>query len=296
MISEAIRSTYSCVSRIKDLKFDVDRLAVYSLVFELSEKDFFVLVVDTEQNQAMYLEHFKFQELYQTKDLLEQLSMLFDEHHFLKAGFWKEIKFIIKNKKFAFVPNSLYAEDKRNFFLKLNAEVSEEDVLFTSTFKGTEARCVFAINQGLDQWVKSLYPSKTIVLDHASNIFCDAVTRDLTAKVGNELFVYADSFTLTLVGLKDGHLHYCNIFSYSSAEDLAYYIMLVMHELDFNPEVATVCLFGEIDQTSMHFTKLRKYLRHLSLGKRPNHLRFSFVFDETYDHQYFELFSAYQQK
>ncbi len=296
MITEAIRSTYSQAKRIKDLKFDVDRLALYSLIFELSEKDFFVLVVDTEHSQAMYLEHFKFQDLHQTTDLLEQLSLLFDEHHFLKAGFWKEIKFVVKNKKFAFVPHSLYAEDKRSFFLKLSTEISDKDVLFSSAFKGTEAHCVFAVHQELDQWVKSLYPSKTIALDHASNIFCDAVTRELSIKTGHELFVHTDSYSITIVGLKDGHLNYCNIFSYTSAEDLAYYIMLVMHELDFNPEVAKVSLYGEIDQTSMHFTKLRKYLRHLALGKRPQHLRFSFVFDEIYDYQYFELFSAYQQK
>ena len=295
MISEAVRSTYHQTKKIKDLEFDVDKLSTYSLIVELSEKDFFVLVVDTDKSRALFLEHFVFSELYQTRELLEQLSLIFDDHHFLKAGFWKEIKFVVKDKCFAFVPNSLYAEEKRSFFLRLNAEVEEGDVLFTSPLKGTDARCVFGIDYELNQWLTSLYPSKDIVLDHSTNIFCDSVTRNLSKKQGEEVFVHTDSYTMTIVGLRNGDLHYCNVFSYSSAEDMTYYIMLVMHELNFNPEVVPVSLYGEIDQTSIHFTKLRKYLRYLHLGKRPSHLKFGFVFDEIFDYQCFELFSAYQQ-
>lgn len=286
---------YSSKQKIQDQTFDVDKLAEYALCFEVSEKDFYLLVVDTTIGKAVFLEHFVFSAVLLGKQLVEQLSLLFDDHHFLKAGFWKEIKFVVRNKKFVFIPNSLYEESKRASFLELNTEVDQSDVLITTSLKGLEAKCVFGIEYDLHNWVTHLYPSKEVVLAHGSEVLINAIHKSVSNKEGQEMIVSCDSHTLSIVVFKEGHLQYCNMFSYTNSEDMVYYIMLVLHELNLNPEVVPVILYGEVEQTSMHFAKLFKYVRFLSFGKRPKHIKFGFEFDECFEHQYFSVLSAYEQ-
>lgn len=294
MIIDLARSLYNNRVKIKDSGFDVDNLAQYELTVEVSERDFYLFVVDTQTSKAVFLEHYVFQEPMNDDEITEQLSLLYDDHHFLKAGFWKSIRFVVKNNKFTFIPNALYDERKRKAFLELNVDLNEQDYIFTTPVRIASAKCVFAVSSKLYNWVGSLYPSKEIHFEHGCSSFVNGVYGNASLTVNEELFVYTDSSTLTLMVIKDKQLHYCNLFSYANTEDLVYFIMLIIHEFNLNPETTPVRLFGEIDQTDIHFAKLRKYIRFLSFGKRPTNLKFGYVFDECYDHQYFALFSNYQ--
>lgn len=294
MLVDSAKALYSNNVKIKDQEFDVDKLAQYELTVEVSEKDFFLFVLDTETSKAVFLEHYVFQETMTDDEVKSQLSLLYDDHHFLKAGFWKEIKFVIKNSKFAFVPNALYEEENRKAFLDLNVDLKEDDYIFTSSLDKVGAKCVYALNSGLYNWITSLYPSKDIHFEHGCTSFIKGIYNSCEIGGEEEFYIYTDSSTLTLVVLKEGKLHYCNLFSYANTEDLVYYIMLILHEFNLNPEVVPVTLLGEIDQTDIHFAKLRKYIRVLNFGKRPTNMKYGFVFDECFDHQFFALFSNHQ--
>ena len=295
MVIDTAKALYNNKIKVKDPDFDVDKLAQYELTVEVSDRDLFLFVVDTVSTKAVFLEHYVFQDSISDDEALAQLSLLYDDHHFLKAGFWKEIKFVIKNNKFAFVPNALYEESKRKAFLELNADLGADDYIFTSPVNSANAKCVYAINGGLYNWLRSLYPSKEIVLEHGCSSFINGIYKHIGTGSQESFYVYTDSSTLTLVVMKENQLQYCNLFSFANTEDLVYYIMLIMHEFNLNPEVVPVSLLGEIDQTDIHFAKLKKYIRFLNFGKRPESMKFGYVFDECFDHQYFALFSNYQQ-
>jgi hypothetical protein len=88
-------------------------------------------------------------------------------------------------------------------------------------------------------------------------------------------------------------LLYCNHFAHHSPEELLNYVMVVMDQLEIDPNFSKVQLWGNVNNQSEYFKELYKYIRNISFGKRPSVLNFSFEFDEIDEHQYFELFGLY---
>jgi hypothetical protein len=105
------------------------------------------------------------------------------------------------------------------------------------------------------------------------------------------LFINLDS-TEVLVHEND-NLLYCNQFNYHTPEELLNYVMVVMDQLELDPNVSKVQLWGNVNNHSEYFKILYKYIRNISFGKRPAALNFSFEFDEIDENQYFDLFGLY---
>ncbi len=66
-----------------------------------------------------------------------------------------------------------------------------------------------------------------------------------------------------------------------------------MQEQELNPDQDVVTIWGDLLHDSDLFDILRKYVRHLQLGKKPTSLAYSYKFEEQFDHRYLEIFSLH---
>lgn len=282
---------YKTTLKIQDTKFDVEQLGHYSLNLLVSSVDFSFSITDTRGNVCLFLEKISFTTIYRSKDLISILNSVFDDHHFLRAGFWKNINCIIKNNSFSLIPNSLFDKNMLGFYLEMNSNYNpEKEEIGYFTHTTIKAVNVFSIERELSQWFESCYPTKPINFLHQTSPFIEGALRS-QSDANLKLTVLCDHNSLDILLIENGLINYCNVFKYKSTEDLLYYIMFVMKELKLNPDTLPVSLYGEIDQTSIHFAKLHKYIRFLRFGAKPESLKFGYVFDELYDHQYFDLFN-----
>jgi hypothetical protein len=69
--------------------------------------------------------------------------------------------------------------------------------------------------------------------------------------------------------------------------------MLVMNALGLDQESTPVMLWGYIGKNSPHYQEFVKYVRNVSFGERPKHIKFGYLFDEVQDHHFFDLFSLH---
>jgi hypothetical protein len=68
---------------------------------------------------------------------------------------------------------------------------------------------------------------------------------------------------------------------------------LVMQEQKLNPDQDPVTVWGDITHDSALFTILRKYVRNVNLGKKPQTISYSYKFDDVFDHRFFDLYSLH---
>lgn len=295
MLSD-ITVRYKLNNSVKDSRFETDNLAKYHLSFQVNFELFRTCVIDSESNRCLFLEDYTLYDIYTTSDLLEQLDILFEDHVLLKAGFWKSITLGVKNTQFSLIPESLFEKDYLKEYLTLNTTLDKEPDEEYHYFKQkqTEAVNVFATNKRLTNWFSSMYPLKQIrVVHHTAPMIEGIMLQKTTAAAEKCIYIQVEQYFLTITVKQGKKLIFCNSFTFNTSEDFVYFILFVFDQLELNPERCPVVVFGEITHDSESFSKLYKYIRHLSFGSKPEFIRFGYQFDEVFDHRYFDLYNMH---
>ncbi len=279
------------VKKIKDEKFDVMDLHHYNLSFQIGTRDFQLLVTDSRTNNALLLEDYILSNVASYHELTNVLEELFDNHHLLKAGFWKNIRIGFKNNKFSLVPASLFSKDGVYDYLKINADIDpgRDKILY---YKHTQhdAVNVFSVNKIIYEWVVNNYQKIELEWIHQSSSIIEGVLSQEKKYQENNIFLYIDRFKLHIITTRNRKLEYYNQFVIKQFSDYIKYIMTVMKGLGHNQSNTPVVLWGYIGKQSPHYLEFLKYIKNLSFGVRPDFLKFGYFFDEVQDHQFFDLY------
>lgn len=288
----AAAQSYKLIKKIKDEKFDVDHLHQYCLLIHMGVRDLQIGIVD-DQNRLVFFEDYIFQNLNSSDDQWALLKELFEAHHLLTAGFWKKVKFSIKNNKLVQVPGALFVKDAAAEYLKLNArfDPKKEVVLHCENVKSNIVT-VFALHKGIHQWICDLYPNSSVGFMHQSACLIEGILHE---KVDEKppLFVYIDRFKLHILSVKGGRLMYYNQFSIQHFSDYLKYIMLVLNTMHMDQKNSKIILWGYIGKNSPHSIEFSKYIKNVSFGERPKYLKFGYLFDEIQDHHFYDLYSLH---
>lgn len=289
-----VAARHKLIKRIKDEKFDEEKLHRYTLLAQIGAKDFQTAVVDSADNRLLFFEDYVFSDVNSQDELHGALRSLFDAHEYLTAGFWKEVKLSIKNNKFIQVPGALFIDDAAAEYLAFNAvlDPDKESVRFCKN-KKTNAVTIYAVQNDLLEWLGQIYKNTSVNIFHQSASLIEGVLTYSTNQQQRPLYVYVDRFKLHILFIKDGQLIYYNQFIIKQFTDYVKYIMLVMNAMGLNQEANPVVLWGYIGKNSPHYQEFVKYVRNVSFGERPKHVKFGYLFDDLQDHHFFDLFSLH---
>lgn len=289
---QAATVSYKLIKKIKDDKFDEEKLHHYKLLVQLGVRDLQVAVIDADDNRLLFFEDYVLGDLSSHNELIEVLRSLFESHQILMAGFWKSVIFCIKNNKMIQVPASLFVEEAASEYLAFNASVDseKEDILFCQN-RLSDAITVFAFQKELNQWIKIIYANTSISIVHQSAALIEGVLDFSKSVSGTPLYIYVDRFKLHILSAQAGKLIYYNQFPVKQFADYVKYIMLVIKGLNLDQNTSQVILWGYIGKNSPHYQEFYKYIRNVVFGGRPAHIKFGYMFDEVQEHHFFDLFS-----
>lgn len=282
---------YKLVKKLKDDKFNVDDLHHYNLSIQIGTRDFQLLVIDGRKQRVLLLEDFILSSVSSYKELTLILDEIFDDHHLLKAGFWKNIRVGFKNNKFSLVPSALFSKDGLYDYLKINADIDPgRDKILYHKHTRNDVVNVFSVNKILYDWIVGNYPKNKIECIHQSSSIIDGVLSQVKNYQENCIFLYIDRFKLHVITTKKRKLEYYNQFVIKKFSDYIKYIMTVMKGLGHDQSKTPVILWGYIGKQSPHYQEFSKYIKNLSFGERPDFLKFGYFFDEVQDHHFFDLY------
>lgn len=285
-------ATYKLIKKIKDERFDEELLHQYDLLIQTGPKDFQIAVIDSKDNRVLILEDYAMGNVQTHAELILALKDLFEAHALLKAGFWKSVKIGIKNNKFCQIPDSLFVESSAVNYLKLNAtfDESKEKVIFCKSAISNSIT-VFSVQDDLYSWLSSIYQNTSHQFFHQSTALIEGVLKQSPNRKANPLYLYVDRFKLHILTAQNGKLIYYNQFSIKQFPDYVKYIMLVLNGLNMDQNSSEIILWGYIGRNSPHYQEFVKYIRNVTFGERPTYLKFSYLFDEVQEHQFFDLYS-----
>jgi len=293
-LETAKQATYKLVQKIKDTKFDVEKLQNYCLCLQIGIKDLQVCVIDTTSETCLLLENYSLEDVRTINTRMHVLADLFENHHFLMAGFWNEIKVSLKGHKFSLVPATHFLSDSIADYLSLSCVLNPSvDGEYYYHHKTSQVVNAYAADKRLVDWIKSLYPKKGVTFIHQGDAMIEGILRD--DKINPEKTVYCiqDKNVLHVFVADHQKLQYYNQFSIKDAKDFVKYVLMVFKEFSLKQKNQPVVLWGGLTSQSEQYKLLKKYVFNIDFGQRPSYVNLSYLFDEVPEHQYFDLFSIY---
>ena len=286
------KAHYRLNIKVKDDKFNIDDISRYTLSLQVSYDFLRVCITDAAQNRCLLLEDYQIGFVQDSSQLIEQLNLIFEDHHLLRAGFWKTIKVSIKSKGFSLIPYSLFDKEQARKYLEINTDVLPEEDIFYYKHRSAEAVNIFAAEKKLVDWFSQIYPNKRPELVHHTSPFIEgAIINNPNEQTSVHIDVETNYFTVVV---KTGNsLQLCNTFRFHSTDDFVYFTAYIYEQLKLSQETTPLTLWGEIAHNSPINAKLGKYIRNVFFGKRPSSLKFSYHFDELLDHRFFDLYSMH---
>ena len=261
---------------LADSSFDSNQISNLHLSIELSSSSLSYCIIDTQKYRCLLLSSRKLE----SDNLLE----IFSNDDYLSQNFKsKSISFV--NFANTLVPFELYEkEDKENLFA-LNHELNDE-VLLEDNLR-EEIINLHAVPKLFFQTIKNILPGAT--LRSQSSILINNFT-NLNLKVETMFLYLKDSF-VNIVVTKGKNLLFQNKFNYVTKEDLLFYVLFSIQELNFSNEDINTIVYGNV--TENEFNILYDYIRNIKYGNKLKDISCSNEFNSIENHCYSILYRQF---
>ena len=261
---------------LADRSFDSNQISNLHLSIELSSSSLSYCIIDTQKYRCLLLSSRKLE----SDNLLE----IFSNDDYLSQNFKsKSISFV--NFANTLVPFELYQKkDKENLFA-LNHELNDE-VLLEDNLR-EEIINLHAVPKLFFQTIKNILPAAT--LRSQSSILINNFT-NLNLKVETMFLYLKDSF-VNIVVTKGKNLLFQNKFNYVTKEDLLFYVLFSIQELNFSNEDINTIVYGNV--TEDEFSILYDYIRNIKYGNKLKDISCSNEFNSIENHCYSILYRQF---
>jgi len=261
---------------IKDSTFDSLQISNYHLSIELSEKSISYCIVDKNKYRCYLL----FSQNYESQNLLKILN----EDEFITREFLsKSISFV--NFPNTLIPKELYNEkDKKNIFSVNHSLTNEELVIDELKSKIIN---LYAIPNTIFQTVKNVVP-EAIIRSNSSILINNFLSLN---NLQETMFLFLKDSYINIVVTKGDGLIFQNKFEYQTKEDLLFYVLFSIQQLNFSNEEINTVIYGNISKEEYNI--LYQYIRNIKFGNKLKDISCSNEFNNIEDHCYNILYRQF---
>ncbi|MBC6989315.1 DUF3822 family protein [Hymenobacter sp. BT491] len=279
----------TALSRLRDETLDASNLAAYNLYLTAGAAGIRVGVADARRNKFVLLEDYS---PVSATSLAGQLQALAAQHDLVGQQGWNSVRLAVQNRFFTLLPSPLFRAGDEATYLRLHHTVDAgHESVHRYTHPSLEIVSVFAAEKALADWFQHTYPAGKVL--HQSSSLLEGVIHQTEQSAPRRLYLSISNQELTILAIRDKRPEFCNVFPFATPEDLIYYAILVMQELQLNPDQDTVVVWGDIMHDSELFTILRKYIRNIRFGNRPFDLSYSYRLNDVFEYRFFELYALH---
>ncbi|WP_192820733.1 DUF3822 family protein [Rufibacter sp. LB8] len=287
-------SAFKQTQRVSDDAFDASAPENACLYLTFGAHRIRLGVLDQARNKFIALEDYEAAGVTTVAGAIAALENLAQTNPILQKRNWSLVRIGIKNQQFTLIPETLFDVNAREEYLKLNAVVEPgQEQVHHYAHPRLELMNVFTAPVALEAWAASHFQNTRVEFVHQTSALMEGFLHMAERSGKPKLYIYVDKNYLTLVVLQGLRLEFCNSFYFTSYEDFIYFVLFVLQEKKMNPEQDQVFVWGELMHNSELHDVLRKYIKHVHFGKRPQAVGYSYRLDALFEHRNFDLYSLH---
>jgi len=251
-----------------DKSFNNDLLNNYHLSIELSPKSLSYCIIDPKRLRCNLLYSINY-------NSQEDLTILLTKDNYITEEFLSK-SIALTNYPNTLVPKKVYNEkDKENVF-SINHNLDE--IILTDNLKNSNIKNIYSIPKSLHQTINNVIPD--IKIKSQSSILIDYLL-SMRYNIKKMTLYIKDSFVNILI-TNNNKLLFQNKFKFTTKEDLLFYTLFCIQELNLSTEKINTEVYGNISESE--FQLLYEYIRNINYGNKLKDINCSNEFNNIEEH------------
>ena len=278
-------SEYTFAINLPDESFNPDDSGNYGLAIIVGETSISCCTLDFSRNKFLGLhrctrDDLKPQEgrLGQVPSFTDFMDGVFEAIPWLKNPF-KLVKIAYDWKKSTLIPASLFDPKEKEQYLRFNFRQEQDEDIFCDHLISLDAWQVFTVPALIGEATKEFFPGTRMI--HFSSLLIESISINYKNRINSpHIFLHVRKPMFDLMIFDGKQMNYFNTFPFQNPEDVTYYLIFVMEQLNYNPEKIPLVLLGNVDQGDELAELLLRYVRHIETGRRNEAYRYSYLLNQ----------------
>jgi hypothetical protein len=247
-------------------------------------------ILDTEKNTFVAVADIRLPSSPRTPEAFyTEISRLISEEEALKKKY-PSVVIGLDTPMHTLVPAPLYDSGQSNKYLEFNFGVSGNSQVSSDRLEEIDAYNVYAIPRGLLDVVHVNYREAALFHRTSATIRSIYNHQKINPKPAG-LFLNVREQFIDLISIEGGRLAYFNSFSCTSKEDMLYYTLYALEQLNMRPDTVQLIISGIIDNGSESHQLLEQYIHEVSFADGLNLWDYSPLLGQLPVHRYQELYA-----
>lgn len=262
-------------NNIQAKSFNTDLYEKYHLSVQIGLTHFSYCIINIDTTNVEY-----FKEFFVNDNILDIIK----EEEILKLNF-SSSRVALTNLPYTLIPNELTVKEGSKEILELTTEVYE--TIESDELTSIDATLFYTIPKNINDLIFTFFPNADKKAQQS--ILIEQFSRFENNK--ENAYLYISEKVLNITIFRKGKLIFNNSFSFETKEDILYFTLFAFEQLKIDAEIVETKLYGNIIKEDENYQLLYDYIRNIGFGSRPKNLKFSSIFNDFKDYQFYGLFS-----
>lgn len=268
-----------------DETLDINSTGNYELSIQLSPEELTFSIFDTIRNKYILIRSFE-------ADVNTPFNASAIQEFILKDDFltkkYKKLNIVMPSRKFTLIPSQLFDPGKKDEYYSFNHTDDENNIILSNRSADPDVFIVFSVLKPLHELINGLFPG--ILPSHHIKPLLNHVSQCRKSSNGDHIHLHIEKEFFNLIVYRQNILKFCNSFTYRNINDILYYVLNTFRNLDIKQE-ETLWLSGHTEKYDDLSSAFAMYIRHLRFSEPGGNFTFSYVFNDTVQHRYLNLFT-----
>ena len=219
------------------------------------------------------------------------LESVFDSIPWLAASY-RQTRVAWEGSKSTLVPAPLFLPGEKEKYFAFNFGKEGEEEVFCDHLLSMDAYQLFTMPGYIRNAISRYFQPGTTV--HASSILIASIWVNYKNRIHSpRVFLHLRNSHFDLAIFDGKQMSYFNTFAFQQPEDVAYYLVFVLEQLNFNPETLPLVLLGNVSNGDQLVELLFRYVRHVEFGRRNETVKYSYMLNQLQPQAFYTLFNFF---
>ena len=198
---------------------------------------------------------------------------------------YRNVRIAWASGKSTLIPRRLFHSLEKKAFLEQSATVRDSENVRHDELTAAGMMNIFAIPQELETYLNNTFPGHR--MSHLGSALIEGQRKLSVQHQGQHVYVHFIGKQAFLCVYQHLNLLFYNSFSYQSAKDFIYYLLLIFKQFNLSQEETPVFISGQLVEDSEIYRHLQRYVRQYHFQQPPAFLSYGPKMEEQPKYLYF---------
>jgi hypothetical protein len=234
----------------------------HKLSIQVSLNGLSFCILDTIANELSLSHSLPFKREVSPFDLHREIRQSFRDEGVLDFSF-SEVIAIHRNALFSLVPQPLFDEEQLPNYLKYNAKILASDHLAYDVIKGLETVNVYVPFTNVNNFLFDLFGE--FEYKHSGTVLLETLIKLPSSRQGSICYLHLAESQMDLAVFVSKKLVFYNSFYISGPEDVLYFLLFSLEQLNLDMDSLKLRLLGEVTEEDRVYEFCTEYFENVSL-------------------------------